>query len=90
MRLVSKSSILAAAILIGASAVHAQTYDPRYPVCMRAYDGGGIGGGEWIDCRYASLSQCRAFASGRAALCAVNPYFASAQSRSGPYRRKAY
>ncbi len=89
MRVTGTSIILAAAILIGATTVHAQTYDPRYPVCMRAYDGGGMGGGEWIDCSYTSLPQCRASASGRGAMCDINPYFASAQTSPGrPYRRQ--
>jgi len=87
MRVVATSSILAAAVLIGATTVHAQTYDPRYPVCMRAYDsGGGMGGGEWIDCSYTSLPQCRASASGRAAMCEINPYFAPPKSPGGSYR----
>jgi hypothetical protein len=89
MHVIGTSSILAAAILAGAPTVHAQTYDPRYPVCMRAYDSGGMGGGEWIDCSYTSLPQCRASVPGRAAMCDINPYFASAQkSPGGPYRRR--
>jgi hypothetical protein len=51
----------------------AQTYDPRYPVCMTLYQ--GPFGGEWIDCSYTSLPQCRASASGRGAMCGINPYF---------------
>jgi Protein of unknown function (DUF3551) len=51
----------------------AQTYDPRYPVCMTLYN--GPFGGQWIDCSYTSLPQCRASASGRAATCSINPYF---------------
>lgn len=53
----------------------AQTYDPRYPVCMKVYEGGRFGGGEWNDCSFTSLPQCRATASGRAAMCIENPYF---------------
>jgi len=30
----------------------------------------------YYDCRYASIPQCKASASGRAAQCDVNPYFA--------------
>ncbi|MFN5689198.1 DUF3551 domain-containing protein, partial [Bradyrhizobium sp.] len=37
---------------------------------------GGRWGGEWIDCSYTSLPQCRATASGRAAMCDLNPFFA--------------
>ena len=50
----------------------AQTYDPHYPVCMELSEWGG-----WrIDCSFTSMGQCRASASGRAATCLANPYFA--------------
>jgi hypothetical protein len=67
--------ILATAIsgmIAAASSVQAQTYDPAYPVCMHVYE--RI---VYYDCRYSSVPQCRAAASGRAAQCDVNPYFAS-------------
>lgn len=48
----------------------AQMYDPAYPVCLQTY---GPQGG--ISCRFASMAQCRAFASGRAAQCIANPYY---------------
>ena len=51
----------------------AQTYDPNYPVCLHVY--GPI---DYYDCSYTSLPQCAASASGRAAQCVVNPYFANA------------
>ena len=70
--------ILALAILtIGATSigpVGAQTYDPAYPVCLRVYDRTN-----YYECRYTSLPQCNASASGRSAQCVINPYFASAQ-----------
>jgi hypothetical protein len=50
-----------------------QSYDPNYPVCLQIYD---IDGG-YIDCGYTSLAQCAQSASGRAAQCITNPYFAS-------------
>jgi hypothetical protein len=55
-----------------AAPLRAQTYDPNYPVCIQTYD---IGGGS-IDCSFTSLTQCAASASGRAAQCYDNPYFA--------------
>lgn len=61
-----------AVLAILSSPSRAQTYDPHYPVCMKIIVWGG---GEWIDCSYTSLPQCRATASGRAATCDVNPYF---------------
>ena len=63
----------------------AQAYDPRYPVCMKVYS--GRFGGEWIDCSYTSLPQCKASASGRAAMCDVNPYFAPLEVPA-PVRRR--
>jgi len=41
----------------------AQTYDPRYPVCIQVWDDRG----SYIACRYTSMGQCAASASGRAA-----------------------
>lgn len=76
MRVVALGIILLAIMIIPA---RAQTYDPRYPVCMKVYQ--GPFGGEWIDCSYTSLPQCRASASGRAAMCEMNPYFAPAGKR---------
>jgi hypothetical protein len=53
----------------------AQTFDPSYPVCMHVYSGANGGGGEWYDCSFISLPQCRATASGRPATCGLNPYY---------------
>jgi hypothetical protein len=50
----------------------AQTYDPNFPVCLQTF---GFAGGN-IDCSYTSLPQCNATASGRAAQCVINPFFA--------------
>ncbi len=60
----------------------AQTYDPAYPVCLQVY--GPI---NYIECRYGTLAQCAASASGRAAQCTVNPYFANAREPAVPRRR---
>jgi hypothetical protein len=64
-------------IMVGAPA-HAQTYDPNYPICMQVVTWGG---GEYNECSYTSIAQCAASASGRAAHCIVNPYFAGTQFR---------
>ena len=62
------------AIIVPAAApARAQTYDPKYPVCLQTYGRGGSN----IACRYTSLAQCRLSASGRAAQCLTNPYFAA-------------
>lgn len=63
-----------------AGPVRAQTYSPDYPVCLHVYDLGA----NYIECAYTSLAQCAMTASGRAAECIVNPYFASAQERGAP------
>ncbi|WP_375311249.1 DUF3551 domain-containing protein [Bradyrhizobium sp. A5] len=64
-----------AGVLLAATPSHAQTFDPRYPVCMHVYSGASGGGGEWYDCSFTSLPQCRATATGRAATCDLNPYY---------------
>jgi hypothetical protein len=67
--------ILTVGALLAAVPSHAQTFDPRYPVCMHVYSGASGGGGEWYDCSFTSLPQCRATAAGRAASCDLNPYY---------------
>jgi Protein of unknown function (DUF3551) len=50
----------------------AQTYDPKYPVCLQVYRGMTD---FYFECGYTSLAQCNMSASGRAAQCIVNPYY---------------
>ena len=66
-------AILPFATALTGTPAHAQTYDPAYPVCLHVYKFGG-----YYECRYTSLPQCNASASGRPAQCIINPYFASA------------
>ena len=68
-------AILTAAAVATTAAAHAQTYDPDYPVCMQVF--GRI---NYFDCRYTSLSQCNATASGRSAECLINPYYVDRRS----------
>jgi hypothetical protein len=68
------------AALVGGPA-QAQTYDPAWPVCMQVYSKGA----NFITCGYTSLEQCRATASGRSAMCMLNPYYAGPGER--PRRR---
>jgi hypothetical protein len=79
-------AVLASAVL-AASSASAQEYDPRYPVCMRLTEWGG---GPHIECSFTSIPQCNASASGRAAQCVDNPFYAY-DNRQGPsvrdYRR---
>jgi hypothetical protein len=62
----------------------AQTYDPSYPVCLHLYKDGA----NYYECSYTSLPQCNASASGRAAQCVINPYFAGAQVPAGGHYRR--
>ena len=65
-------AILTVAAVLTALPARGQTYDPSYPICLQTY---GIDGG-YIECSYTSLPQCNASASGRAAQCITNPFFA--------------
>jgi len=65
---------LAAGTLFTAMPASAQTYDPSYPVCLHVWGRGAT----YYECRYSSLAQCNASASGRSAQCVVNPYYANA------------
>jgi Protein of unknown function (DUF3551) len=76
-------AILAIATVSVAGPTAAQTYAPGYPVCLHVW-----GPANYYECRYTSLAQCNASASGRAAQCVIDPYFASAEEPMGrPYRR---
>jgi hypothetical protein len=68
----------ALSLALTATAARAQTYDPNYPVCMHVY---GMLEGDRMDCIFTSMAQCAATASGRAATCLINPYFAPRSSR---------
>jgi hypothetical protein len=67
-------AILMIATVLTAAPARAQTYDPTYPICLHKY-----GPATYYECRYTSLPQCNVSASGRAARCVINPYFARAQ-----------
>lgn len=80
--------IVAIGELLMAAPVSAQIYDPSYPVCMHVY---GELEGERMDCIFTSLSQCAASASGRGAMCLINPYYAYARklTPTRPHRPRA-
>jgi hypothetical protein len=69
--------VLAIAATLAAASAQAQTYDPNYPICLQTFGRNGNA----ISCGYTSMGQCRLSASGRAAQCIINPYFAGANSR---------
>jgi hypothetical protein len=78
-------AILAIATVLTAAPARAQTYDPDYPVCLHVYDRGS-----YYECRYTSMPQCNASASGRSAQCVINPYFAGARVPAGRHYRRVY
>jgi hypothetical protein len=80
------SAILAMATVSAMPSARAQTYDPRYPVCLQIYQGYTD---YYFECGYTSIPQCQMSASGRAAQCVVNPYYAGPKRRVQK-RRRAY
>jgi hypothetical protein len=77
-------AILAIGTISAAGPARAQTYAPGYPVCLHVY-----GPATYYECRYTSLAQCAASASGRAAQCVINPYAANASEEPlGPRHRR--
>ncbi|WP_342730334.1 DUF3551 domain-containing protein [Bradyrhizobium sp. B117] len=64
------ASLLVVSLLGAGLPAEAQTYDPRYPVCIEVYtlDGSSIA------CSFMSMAQCAATASGQSAQCYANPY----------------
>jgi hypothetical protein len=66
-------AMLTIATASAAPSARAQTYDPAYPVCLQIYQGWND---YYFECGYTSRAQCNMSASGRAAQCIVNPYYA--------------
>jgi hypothetical protein len=84
MRVLTMAILTAAAVAATAPA-QAQTYDPDYPVCMQVF--GRVG---YVDCRYTSLPQCNATASGRSAECLINPYYVDRRSKPPVQRHRRH
>jgi hypothetical protein len=80
-------AILTIAAVLTATPAAAQTYDPKYPVCLQVYQGFTD---YYFECAYTSLAQCNMSASGRAASCVVNPYYAGAKARRDRRQRRDY
>jgi Protein of unknown function (DUF3551) len=76
-------TFLALAVVAAVFAPGSMACAQDYPFCIRGCEfGGGLG-----DCRFATLQQCQASASGQNAYCAANPYFsAKAGPLPGPNR----
>ena len=77
-------AILSFVTVFSSAATRAQTYSPDYPVCLQSYRSGGGS----IECGYTSLAQCAMTASGMAAQCIINPYFATAKMPRRPHYRQ--
>jgi hypothetical protein len=67
------STLLVFGAIAASTPASAQTYGTTYPVCLHVY-----GPVTYYECGYTSIAQCNATASGRAAQCVPNPYFAQA------------
>ena len=80
-------AMLTIAAVLTATPAPAQTYDPKYPVCLQVYQGFVD---YYFECAYTSLAQCRMSASGRAASCVVNPYYAGPKGRRDRQQRRVY
>ena len=86
MRILTSAVLVTLAIATVAAMppARAQTYDPRYPVCLQIYQGYTD---YYFECGYTSIPQCQMSASGRAAQCVVNPYYAGPKRREQKRRR---
>ena len=80
-------AILTIAAAVTATPTLAQTYDPKYPVCLQVYQGLAD---YYFECAYTSIAQCNMSASGRAASCVVNPYYAGGKVRRDRRQRRVY
>ena len=79
--------VLTMAAVSATSPARAQTYNPRYPVCIKQIQ---TFGGERIECAYTSLEQCNATALGLPAQCIENPYYGGRPEGSGRRYRQGY
>ena len=70
-----------------AAPARAQTYDPRYPVCLQVYQGFV---NYYFECAYQTMAQCQMSASGRYASCVVNPFYAGPKGKRSKKRTRAY
>jgi hypothetical protein len=83
------STILTIGMVSAAATARAQTYDPNFPICMHVVQIET----SFEDCTYYTMDQCKASASGRAALCSINPFYNGASTspgRSEWRRRRGY
>lgn len=86
MRVLVLLIVVIGAVVIAAPS-QAQTYDPNYPICLQIYDDMVH---YYFECSYTSMAQCQASASGRAAQCIVNPYFAKPPAKPAPRHKRQH
>jgi hypothetical protein len=84
MRILALAILAIGTVSIGPAA--AQMYDPAYPVCLHVWTKGANN----YECSYTSLPQCELSASGRAAGCVINPYFAGTRVPAGRHYGRVY
>ena len=77
-------AILVSGMVLAAGQARAQTYDPAFPVCMHVITNEA----QYEDCRFYTLAQCAMSASGRAAQCNINPFYAGAPASLGRNDRR--
>ena len=83
---VPASALLAAMVALATPAA-AQTYDPKYPVCLQIYQSMVD---YYFECAYTSIPQCQASGSGRNASCVVNPYYGGPKAKRGKKQPSPY
>ena len=78
-------AVLAITAVVATPSARAQTYDPKYPVCLQIFVRWND---SYFECAYTSLEQCRWSASGRSAICVENPYYVGRKPPPGRERRQ--
>jgi hypothetical protein len=73
-------AMLAVAAAVTAAPAAAQSYDPRFPVCLQTYQFGA----RVNECNFDTVAQCQATAQGRGGQCLENPFFAGPRDSDGP------
>ena len=74
------------AMVVLAAPARAQTYDPSYPVCLQIYQSMVD---FYFECRYRTMAQCAASASGRSAQCVVNPYYGGPKAKRSKRQQRS-
>jgi hypothetical protein len=77
-------TILPMGMVSAGAPARAQTFDPAFPVCMDVVQFET----SYEDCTYYTMDQCRASASGRSAMCRINPFYGGASAPRGRHERR--